>query len=118
MDVLGKSAPLPPLPTKPVAIKASPAIADEPLEFSPIEEASALSERQSPPNDSQSKAERSLRSSASRQNDIPNTLDAIKNRFNPALDKKITTAENAIESYQASKEGSSANASLKIDQVI
>jgi hypothetical protein len=117
MDISGKTAPLPPIPNKPAPIKDAQAINDD-LVFSPVEETSALSEIKPSPNDSQAKAESSLRASSSHLNDGRSTMDALQNRFNPAIDNQKVTAENAVERYESSKEGSSDQASQKLDQIV
>jgi hypothetical protein len=45
-------------------------------------------------------------------------MDALQNRFNPAIDNQKISAENAIKRYESSKEGSSGQASQKLDQII
>jgi len=118
MDISGKTAPLPPIPNKPAPIKDAHAIDNDPVSFSPVEETSAVSEIRSSPNDSQSKAESSLRASSLHLNDGRSTMDALQNRFNPAIDNQKISAENAIKRYESSKEGSSGLASQKLDQII
>ena len=118
MDISGKAAPLPPIPNKPAPIKDAQAINDDPVSFSPVEETSALSEIKPSPNDSQAKAETSLRASSSHLHDGRSTMDALQNRFNPAIDNQKVSAENAIERYESSKEGSSDQASQKLDQIV
>jgi len=118
MDISGKAAPLPPIPNKPARIKDAVAIGDDPVSFSPVEEASTLSEIKPSPYDSQAKAESSLRASSSNLHDGRSTMDALQNRFNPAIDNQKVTAEIAIERYESSKEGSSDQASQKLDQIV
>ena len=118
MDISGKTAPLPPIPNKPAPIKDAQAINDDLVSFSPVEEINALSEIKPPPNDSEAKAESSLHASSSHLNDGRSTMDALQNRFNPAIDNQKVTAENAVERYESSKEGSSDQASQKLDQIV
>ena len=118
MDISGKTAPLPPLPNKPAPIKDAQALNIDSAAFNPVEEASALSEKQATPNESQAKADSSLRASSTHLNDSRPTFEALQNRFNPAIDNQMINTKNAIERYQSSKEGSSDKASQKLDQIV